>query len=240
MERTARACFASMFVVVAMCAVPAMASELAIPQIQGADHKTTIPPTDEVITSGIVTAQFGRGFFMQSLEPDSDPATSEGLYVYLGEQSVFPLPATGEIVQVTGRVGEFQPLLEPPLFATREQAVCGTTQINTVSNTDRGIFLTGTQIQRVTAVVGAGNDRLPRPVPFAPPGMNSDLGYADKPQTPFNPAAHPRDYFESLEGMRVVIRTPSSFHGRIGGGTSSGLCPRPASIPASSQPMACR
>lgn len=206
MELTARACFASMFAVAAMSGLPATGAELAIPLIQGADHKTTISSTDEVTTSGIVTAQFGPGFFMQSLEPHSDPATSEGLYVYLGEQSVFPLPARGEIVKVTGRVGEFQPLLEPPLFTTREQAVCGTTQINTVSNTDRGNFLTGTQIQRVTAMVGAGNGSLPKPVPFAPPGMNSDLGYADKPQTPFNPAAHPRDYFESLEGMRVVIK----------------------------------
>jgi hypothetical protein len=31
------------------------------------------------------------------------------------------------------------------------------------------------------------------------------IAFADVPNTPFDPADHPRDYFESLEGMRVLI-----------------------------------
>lgn len=188
----------------AFLAGPTNAAERSIAEIQGADHKSPIT-AEEVTTSGIVTGHFGSGFFFQSASPDGDQATSEGIFVFLGSSPDFPLPARGEIVTVTGQVTEFQPLLQPPLFPTREQAVCGTTQIATVNNQDRGTFLAGTQIYRISALTVDGSGDLPEPVPFAPPGMNTTIGYADKPHTPFNPTNHPRDYFESLEGMRVVI-----------------------------------
>lgn len=183
----------------------AAAAELPISQIQGADHKTTIPEADVVQATGVVTGRFGQGFFMQALDPDASPATSEGIFVFLGNNPSFPFPERGSVVTVTGYVTEFPPVLQPPLFSTRDQAVCGTVEIQTVSNQDRATFLLGTQISRVSTLDVTGTAPLPAPVSFQPPGSTMPIAFADKPGTPFDPAAHPRDYFESLEGMRVVI-----------------------------------
>lgn len=180
-----------------------MSAEFSISQIQGADHKSSIPSTGVVETSGVVTGWFGQGFFMQATNADASDATSEGIYVFVGTN--FPLPERGATGELTGNATEFQPLLQPPLFPTRKQAVCGTTEIRTVNNHDRGTFLTGTQLFRVTALEVTGTAPLPTPVRFDPPGATSAIAFADRPNTPFDPDAHPRDYFESLEGMRIVI-----------------------------------
>ncbi|MEU6645135.1 endonuclease/exonuclease/phosphatase family protein [Saccharomonospora sp. NPDC046836] len=60
---------------------------------------------------GIVTAirAFGsaRGFWLQDPEPDNDPRTSEGLFVFTG--SVTPSVAVGDAVTVAGTVAEYRP-----------------------------------------------------------------------------------------------------------------------------------
>jgi predicted extracellular nuclease len=184
----------------------AHAAEVAISAIQGADHKTTLPTNQEVEVVGVVTAHFGKGFFMQSVTPDSDLATSEGIFVFLGNSPTFALPDRGATVHVTGKPMEFQPLLELPLQPNRKVAVCGTTQIDTIQSEDRKRFLPVTQIGAVTALTVEGTANMPAAIEFIPPGANSDIAFADRPNTPFNPVDHPRDYFESLEGMRVVVR----------------------------------
>jgi len=57
-------------------------------------------------TEGVVTGLFPDlgGFWIQAPAPDDDPATSEGLFVYVGEQSV--AVEVGELVRVHGRVRE--------------------------------------------------------------------------------------------------------------------------------------
>ena len=60
----------------------------------------------ETQTSGVVTAVFPElsGFFIQDLEPDDDPATSDGLFVFDGE-----LPITvqvGDLLEINGQVRE--------------------------------------------------------------------------------------------------------------------------------------
>jgi predicted extracellular nuclease len=57
-----------------------------------------------VITSGIVTARKSNGFFMQDPVPDADPATSEGIFVFVGG---LPAVAVGDAVTVTGTATEF-------------------------------------------------------------------------------------------------------------------------------------
>jgi len=61
---------------------------------------------DFVDTEGVVTGVFPDlgGFWMQDAEPDGDPATSEGLFVFTG---AFPVEVqVGEWVEVYGRVRE--------------------------------------------------------------------------------------------------------------------------------------
>ena len=57
-------------------------------------------------TEGVVTGIFPElgGFWIQNPTPDDDPATSEGLFVYVGEQPVEV--AVGDRVRVHGRVRE--------------------------------------------------------------------------------------------------------------------------------------
>lgn len=57
-------------------------------------------------TEGVVTGVFPelQGFWMQSLEPDDDPLTSEGLYIFSGALDV--TATMGSLVRVTGKVRE--------------------------------------------------------------------------------------------------------------------------------------
>ena len=57
-----------------------------------------------VITSGVVTARKSNGFFMQDPVPDGNPATSEGIFVFVGGA---PAVAVGDAVTVTGTATEF-------------------------------------------------------------------------------------------------------------------------------------
>ena len=59
-------------------------------------------------TEGVVTGVFPDlpGFFMQSLAPDADPATSEGLFINTAELEDFPKVEPGQVVQVYGQVKE--------------------------------------------------------------------------------------------------------------------------------------
>lgn len=196
-------------VLAALLACPVWAevqgADAAIAVIQGANHRTTLPFNTEASISGVVTGFFGRGFFVQTSQPDNDPATSEGIFVFPGNSPTFSIPKRGDTVRVTGKPDEFQPFPVPPILRTRKVAVCGTTQIDEVESDDRKSFLSITQMASVTAIEVIGTASLPTPIPFNPPGAISDIAFADVPNTPFDPAKHPRDYFESLEGMRVVI-----------------------------------
>ena len=66
-----------------------------------------------VSTEGIVTARkFNNGFFLQSVDGDGNPDTSEGLFVFTG--SAPPASAAvGNRVRVTGTVAEFLPPSNP-------------------------------------------------------------------------------------------------------------------------------
>jgi len=86
---------------------------LAIHDIQGSGDTSPFV-TRLVSTTGIVTAVKSNGFFLQTPDGavDSDPATSEGVFVFTSS----PVPAAavvGNMVQVTGTVSEFIPSSDP-------------------------------------------------------------------------------------------------------------------------------
>jgi predicted extracellular nuclease len=75
---------------------------VSIARIQGATHRSPLVGR-KIETSGVVTAVSGSGFFLQSLEPDQDNATAEGVFVASGR----PIPAkAGDRVSVSGIVHE--------------------------------------------------------------------------------------------------------------------------------------
>lgn len=90
-----------------------LSRSISIHQIQG--FTETSPFENQTVTTkGVVTADFQeenqlQGFFLQAIQTDHDPATSEGIFVYApGSQDV----RVGNLVEVTGTVQEYHGLTE--------------------------------------------------------------------------------------------------------------------------------
>lgn len=82
---------------------PGVSGTITISSIQGAGHVSPFENQQVEGIHGIVTAIRADGFYMQSLVPDNDPATSEGIYVL---QGLIPSVRSGDEVLVNGLVKE--------------------------------------------------------------------------------------------------------------------------------------
>ncbi len=90
-------------------------------EVQGAGSESPYEGT-QVITGGVVTGVSGTGFFIQD-DGDGDPATSDGVLVYLNG---VPTVSVGNVVQVTAYVSEYVPSQDtgsPPLTELTSPAV---------------------------------------------------------------------------------------------------------------------
>src|SRR5262249_54374942 len=76
-----------------------------IPDIQGAAHRSPLVGQRVTSVPGIVTAVSGNGFWLQDPNPDSNPATSEGVFVFT---SSHPTVSVGDSLLVSGTVSEFR------------------------------------------------------------------------------------------------------------------------------------
>ncbi len=180
--------------VVAACVAAATgASAQTISAIQGTGHRSTFAGMAVSDVDGIVTAVSGsgsRGFFMQSLVPDADVRTSEGIFVFTGNNT---RPNVGDRVSVAGRVDEFRaPATNPnPDNLT-------VTQINMSGSLGRWTRTSAGNALPAAVVIGGAS--LPSTTRIAPPvGNVESVGYT------LDPGAHAMDFYESLEGMRVTI-----------------------------------
>ncbi|WP_218082072.1 endonuclease/exonuclease/phosphatase family protein [Anthocerotibacter panamensis] len=181
----------------AMCtiAVSVTGQGTLIRQIQGAGHISPFNSQTVNNVPGVVTGVRSNGFFMQDPNPDSDPATSEGIFVFT---STAPTVVVGDSVQVTGTVSEFR--------------------------NNRANDLTLTQITSPT-VTRLGSAPLPAPIVLgvdrtAPTAViNADSTSTIDIETAgtFDPTRDGIDFWESLEGMRVqlpnarAVSTTSAF-----------------------------
>ena len=96
-----------------LAALPLAGVDIPIHGLQGAGASSPIAG-QAVTTTGIVTALRSNGFYLQApeSEADSDPATSEGVFVFTS--SAPPSAATvGNRVRVTGSVVEYRPSSDP-------------------------------------------------------------------------------------------------------------------------------
>ncbi|WP_427162345.1 endonuclease/exonuclease/phosphatase family protein [Aliinostoc sp. HNIBRCY26] len=177
---------------------------IRIHDIQGASHISPLltSATDRVAVinvPGIVTVITSNGFYLQDPSPDDNIATSEGIFVFTGENSPLRTARTiGEAILVSGTVSEFRP---------------GNNQVN----------LTVTQILNDSAVQSLnitpwttapttninptviGSDRTP-PTTV----INNDFTTPGNVETggDFDPTVEGIDFYESLEGMLVEIPNP--------------------------------
>ncbi|MFE5037428.1 endonuclease/exonuclease/phosphatase family protein [Streptomyces sp. NPDC056683] len=168
---------------------PAQAGGLRIHDVQGTTR--TSPYAGQKVTDvpGIVTATrtYGssRGFWLQDPTPDSNPATSEGVFVFT---SSTPKVAVGDAVTVTGTVSEYV----PGGASTGNQSVTEITKptVTTVS--------TGNAVPAPVVI-----DKKSVPSAYTPTGdtaaSNSINGLT------LQPKKYALDYYESLEGMNVQV-----------------------------------
>jgi predicted extracellular nuclease len=154
----------------------------AIHDIQGAAHRSPLVGQRVGSVPGVVTAVSSNGFWFQDPNPDANPATSEGLFVFTGAA---PTVTAGESVEVTGMVNEFRP-------------GGAASNLSTTELTSPTITVTGTGVALpAPVIIGTGGVSAP-PVPRTDaPG--------DVETAPFDPTANALDFYESMEGMLVAI-----------------------------------
>ncbi|MBM2578099.1 hypothetical protein JQC91_17465 [Jannaschia sp. Os4] len=180
------------------------APRVSIMEIQGAGHVSglvsdmPLDPTTggsgpRVTTGGIVTAVDSNGFYLQDAEGDGDVATSDAIFVFTGAA---PSVAVGDALDVTGTVSEFYP-------GGQGSGNLSTTQIS--GNPEITVLSSGNALPE--AVVLGGDGRLL-------PTENIE----DDRFTSFDPDTDGIDFWESLEGMRVVATEPVAVSGTNGFG----------------------
>ncbi|MFJ9023171.1 endonuclease/exonuclease/phosphatase family protein [Streptomyces sp. NPDC102259] len=168
---------------------PAHAETVAIHDIQGTTRLS--PYAGQAVTgvAGIVTGvrTYGssRGFWIQDPNPDADPATSEGVFVFT---SSVPKVAVGDSVTVTGTVSEFVP----------GGASTGNQTITEITKPTVTVVSSGNAVPAATVV-----NAKSVPAAYTPAGdaaaSNSVNGLT------LRPATYALDYYESLEGMNVQV-----------------------------------
>jgi len=158
----------------------------SISEIQGAGHFSPYMNEEVKNVRGIVTVISSTGFWMESDDPDDDPASSEGIFIYT---NAVPSVKVGDKVSVDGVVEEMYP------------GGVGTENLSI------------TQIKKpVVDVLSSGNE-LPDPVIVGevgriPPNQvidNDTNGVIVSETTVFDPEEDGLDFYESLEGMRIQI-----------------------------------
>ncbi|MDP5275921.1 chitobiase/beta-hexosaminidase C-terminal domain-containing protein [Chengkuizengella axinellae] len=156
---------------------------LSIHDIQGVGHTSLYEGLVVKDVIGVVTHVNGTsGFYIESIEADDDIRTSEGIYVYVRNSAV----KVGDLVSVTGGVVEY-----------REDGY------------DDAADLLTTQISANSVQVIAMDHTIPAPVELGvdreiPTSVIDNDGF-----DVFDPEEDGIDFYESLEGMRVVINDAS-------------------------------
>ncbi|MER5585793.1 endonuclease/exonuclease/phosphatase [Streptomyces asoensis] len=168
---------------------PAHAETVAVHDIQGTTRVSPYAGQAVSGVAGIVTGvrTYGssKGFWIQDPNPDADPATSEGVFVFT---SSAPKVAVGDSVTVNGTVSEYV----PGGVSTGNQSV---TEITKPTVT---VLSSGNAVPAATVV-----NKKSVPAAYTPAGdpaaNNSVNGLTLRPGT------YALDYYESLEGMNVQV-----------------------------------
>jgi predicted extracellular nuclease len=172
-----------------LAALPAGAGAEAavrIHDIQGAAHASPLAGQAVTEVPGVVTAVTSNGFWLQDPQPDGDPATSEGVFVFTRSR---PAVVAGDDVEVGGQVSEFRPGGEATNLTTTE-----------IISPTISVRSSGNPLPAATVI---GVDRTP-PRKTIEDDATGDVEASGT----FDPAADGLDFYESLEGMRLELDDP--------------------------------
>jgi predicted extracellular nuclease len=159
--------------------------DLRIHDVQGAAHVSPYAGQRVLAVPGTVIAKSRNGYWFQDPQPDADPATSDGLFVFTGSA---PTVSAGDSVTVTGTVAEF-----------RAGGASGTNLATTeLSGASTTVLASGQPLPAPTLVGSGGR---------VPPGtvIEDDATGSVETSGVFDPASDGIDFWESLEGMRVEL-----------------------------------
>ncbi|WP_405878988.1 endonuclease/exonuclease/phosphatase [Streptomyces sp. NBC_01136] len=168
---------------------PAHADTVHIHDIQGTTR--TSPYAGQKVTdvAGIVTAvrTYGssKGFWIQDPNPDDNPATSEGVFVFT---SSTPKVAVGDSVTVTGTVSEYVP----------GGASSGNQSLTEITKPTITVVSSGNAVPAPTVI-----DSRSVPAEYTPAGDTAVSGSINA--LTLEPTKYALDYYESLEGMNVQV-----------------------------------
>ncbi|APC65572.1 hypothetical protein AAV35_14130 [Salimicrobium jeotgali] len=155
------------------------ADNVEIHDLQGAGHTSPYEGAAVKGVTGVVTKLDGsNGFYMQSMNPDDDISTSEGIYVYKSGHSV----EVGDELKVDGKVTEW-----------REDGY-----------SDANDLLT-TQISAGTIAKEASGSELPDTTVIGEDRKQPTETVEDDGMTSFDPKTDGLDFYESLEGMLIEL-----------------------------------
>jgi predicted extracellular nuclease len=160
-----------------------------IHDIQGAAHISPKIGQSVSNVNGIVTAKRSNGYYMQDPSPDSNEATSEGIFVFTSSSPT--AVSVGDDVRVSGNVQEFRP-------GGASSANLTTTELSSPSTT---VLSSGNPLPSPT-IIGAGG-RVP-PTEVIEDDATGDVETSGV----FDPGTDGIDFYESLEGMRAQVNNP--------------------------------
>lgn len=170
-----------------------------ISDIQGTTHISPFNGQAVRNVAGIVTAIAANGFYIQDPTPDTNPKTSEAIFVFTGSNSPIRTSRTvGEAVLVSGTVSEFRPGGNADNLTI--------TQISN-NNSVQTLNVTPWTTAPTTTIhpVVIGKDRIP---PTSIIDNDAAGGNVENPATSFDPEEDGIDFYESLEGMVVKVPNP--------------------------------
>ncbi|MGG4457051.1 endonuclease/exonuclease/phosphatase family protein [Brevibacillus porteri] len=166
--------------------VTLMADTVRIHDIQGAAHRSPLEGAAVSDVEGIVTAVVKNGnsvtgFYMQDTQPDSDPRTSEGIFVYEPNVQV----NEGDRVKVSGTVKEY------------------------VGRNRQATDLTLTEIDASAIRVTENGQPLPAPLVLGEGAYRYPSTVIDNDRfARFDPEEDGIDFWESVEGILVQVKNP--------------------------------
>lgn len=171
-----------------------------VADIQGAHHLSPLDGQRVNDVDGVVTAVSRTGFWMQSLAPDDDEATSEGLLVYT---RTAPDVAVGDRVSVDGAVDEYRP-----------GGSSGWDNLTTTEIVGPQVTVTGTADVPDPVVLGEDRSAPPQTIEA------EEVGSVEYAESAFRPERDAIDLYESLEGMHLGVRDatavgPTNSYGEL-------------------------
>ncbi len=177
-------------------------------EIQGAGHVSPYDG-DDVTTTGVITAIAFRGFYLQDATGDGNDNTSDGIFVFTffnnpPEADDGTLLEPGDVVTVVAEVQEFFPGgASTGNLSTTELDFVDSIVIESRGNPLPSAVIVGASGRVPPAVDVISADELPVNLQNA----------ADDATNNFDPANDGIDFYESLEGMLVLVEDPVCVSG---------------------------